>query len=556
MPKLSVIIPTYQRRDSLQNCLNALERQSLDPARFEVIVVIDGSNDGTTELLVKFRTRISLSHIWQENQGQAAARNHGASKARGDYLVILDDDVVADPALLEEHLKLQIALGGVVGIGNILYEPNDDDWYIGAYAKNWNLHFENLAERQPDWQDLYSGNMSIPRERFNDIGGFSTEHAIAHDAELGCRLQLARAEFAYAPAARVRHRNNKTRAKLIRETEARGAVSYRLSRKFGAVLSDLSASYQQIGPLPLLFFHVAHKTGISGRVLGRLRLALTDGQRTSWQKKVQQYVFWSGLRRAANDDDNYFWRSFTRGVPILAYHAFTRNRNHASRFIVSSDDFETQMQYLLDRGYSVISVAQFLALRRDGKLPTPDTVVVTVDDGYADFAEIAWPVMQEKRFNGTVFVVTERAGSKNTWDTSGELCDRELLSWEQLNQLASAGVEIGAHTRTHPTLVESSKDQLSQEVHGAKEDIEKHLGRSPDTFAFPFGEYNSEVLSMVSETGYEAACTVNPGMNTPDIEDMKLRRIEIFGTDSAWRFRLKVRFGARRPKLLQLIQGL
>ena len=105
-------------------------------------------------------------------------------------------------------------------------------------------------------------------------------------------------------------------------------------------------------------------------------------------------------------------------------------------------------------------------------------------------------------------------------------------------------------------LVESSKDQLSHEVHGAKEDIEQRLGRSPDTFAFPFGEYNSAVLSVVSETGYEAACTVFPGMNTPDIEDMELRRIEIFGTDSAWRFRLKVRFGARRPKLLQLIQGL
>ena len=123
MPKLSVIIPTYQRRDILQDCLNALERQSLDPAQFEVIVVIDGSDDGTTELLVKFKTRFSLSHIWQENQGQAAARNHGANKARGDYLVFLDDDVVADPALLEEHLKLQIALDGVAGIGNILYEP-------------------------------------------------------------------------------------------------------------------------------------------------------------------------------------------------------------------------------------------------------------------------------------------------------------------------------------------------------------------------------------------------------------------------------------------------
>ena len=130
-----------------------------------------------------------------------------------------------------------------------------------------------------------------------------------------------------------------------------------------------------------------------------------------------------------------------------------------------------------------------------------------------------------------------------------------MLSWDQLNQLASAGVEIGAHTRTHPMLVESSDDQLSQEVRGSKEDIEQRLGRSPDTFAFPFGEYNAKVLGVVSETGYEAACTVKPGMNTPGIEAMELRRIEIFGTDNAWRFKLKVRFGARRPQLLQLIQG-
>jgi glycosyltransferase involved in cell wall biosynthesis/peptidoglycan/xylan/chitin deacetylase (PgdA/CDA1 family) len=555
MPALSVIIPTYQRRDGLASCLNALARQTLEPRHFEVIVVVDGSVDGTLEFLEDQAPPFTLRAIWQENLGQGAARNHGANEATGGILVLIDDDVVADPTLLEAHLALQTEHDGVVGIGNIVYGSDANDWYARAYAANWNRRFDSLADRNLNWQDLYSGNISIPRELFHRVGGFPTDRVLAEDAELGCRLQEVGAAFVYVPGAIVRHRNSKPRSALIAETETQGAACYALSERFEIARSDLSAAYHSIRPHALLHFRIAYALRTPGEVLGTLPIGFVDSQRASWQWKIQQYVFWASLKRAAMRNDRHFWRNFTRGVPILAYHAFTAQSHQASRFVVSADDFEAQMQYLCDSGYHVISLREFAALRRDNRLPPPNTVVATFDDGYADFADIAWPTMRARGFTGTLFVVTGHAGARNTWDSDSELCNRELLSWADLRQLAEGGLEIGAHTRTHPNLTASSDDELQREVQGASDDLAKELGRKPGSFAFPFGEYNTKVVTALSHAGYEAACTVQPGLNAPHIDALELRRIEIFGTDSLWRFKLKLRYGARRPKAIQLLRS-
>src|SRR5215813_8372071 len=118
MVELSVVIPTYNRAESLRRCLLALGQQTQSAADFEVIVVVDGSSDGTCAMLERLSTPYQLVVIEQQpNQGAAVARNRGAERASGKYCLFLDDDIVAGPALIAEHLAGQrrsTTGGGVV----------------------------------------------------------------------------------------------------------------------------------------------------------------------------------------------------------------------------------------------------------------------------------------------------------------------------------------------------------------------------------------------------------------------------------------------------------
>src|SRR5689334_12557796 len=106
MAELSIIIATYNREQRLRVCLQSLARQTQPAADFEVLVVVDGSTDGTREMLARLRTPYALRTLWQPNSGQCAAQNRGIAEAAGRYCLLMDDDIVASPALVAEHLRL------------------------------------------------------------------------------------------------------------------------------------------------------------------------------------------------------------------------------------------------------------------------------------------------------------------------------------------------------------------------------------------------------------------------------------------------------------------
>src|SRR5262249_19023073 len=101
---MSVIIPTLNRADLLASALASLEKQTLAKARFEVIVVDDGSTDGTEAVCRRFARRLRLKYLRQSHRGIAAAKNAGIRSANGEVLFFFDDDDVADPNLLRQHL--------------------------------------------------------------------------------------------------------------------------------------------------------------------------------------------------------------------------------------------------------------------------------------------------------------------------------------------------------------------------------------------------------------------------------------------------------------------
>jgi glycosyltransferase involved in cell wall biosynthesis len=101
----SVLICTYNRADLLKQTLESLCHQTLDKSLFEVVIVDDGSQDSTREIALSFESRLPLNYSYQRNSGVASARNHALFLSKGDIVFFLDDDDIAAPSLLEEHVR-------------------------------------------------------------------------------------------------------------------------------------------------------------------------------------------------------------------------------------------------------------------------------------------------------------------------------------------------------------------------------------------------------------------------------------------------------------------
>ncbi len=489
MCKLSVVTPTFQRLKLLRQCIDALYRQTCEPDQFEVIVVIDGSTDRTLEYLENLDAPFQLKAYWQENSGQGSARNHGARKASGDYLLFLDDDIVGCPELVAEHARIQLDSGGAIGLGKLIIEPCvQDNWFTNSYMESWSRYYEELGTRTPDWQDLYSGNVSIPRKVFIESGGFSTDMLVAEDLELGCRLQEIGMKFIFIPAASGVHKDGKTQQELLSESQEQGKAHVKLAKRHPDALAVLSKTYHGFVTFKLFLLHLLFALKLPARFLAFLRLFISTKLLHRWRHSMQQYCFWTGVRIAMHAEGRHYWRAFVSGFPILMYHAFADKSKQSGRYIVSQKKFEQQMRWLHSNGYRVISFQELNRLRSGGELPPEKSIVLTFDDGYKDFFHVAYPVLKQYGFVATVFLVSQRVGKSNSWDSAGELSDRELLSWDAARSLSKDGLEIGAHTRTHPNLISQSCGQAREEIEGSLHDISNNLDLEPTTFAYPYGE--------------------------------------------------------------------
>ncbi len=191
MTVISVVMPTYNRLPRLQRVLKAFEKQTFSTANFEVIVVSDGSLDGTNDYLNSFRPSFPFVLIIQENQGPAAARNKGIDKASGDYILFVDDDVVPQPNLIYEHMRFHEMHENSVVVGPML-TPADFDmqpwvsWEQAMLVKQ----YAAMAEGQwaPTARQFFTGNASLLRSTLIDAGGFDTAFQRAEDLELAYRL--------------------------------------------------------------------------------------------------------------------------------------------------------------------------------------------------------------------------------------------------------------------------------------------------------------------------------------------------------------------------------
>jgi glycosyltransferase involved in cell wall biosynthesis len=208
-PTVSVVIPTYNRLSRLRRVLAALDVQTYPTEQFEVVVVSDGSTDGTDEFLADAKGPFELAVVTQRNQGPAVARNRGVEAARGAIVLFIDDDVVATPRLIEEHVESHAAqTGDAVVIGPMITPP-------GFAMRPWVAWEQDMLYKQYDamntgvygatFRQFYTGNASLPRQRFLDVGGFDARFRRAEDVELAYRLDEAGLQWIWNPDAVGHH---------------------------------------------------------------------------------------------------------------------------------------------------------------------------------------------------------------------------------------------------------------------------------------------------------------------------------------------------------------
>jgi len=212
MPELSVIVPTYNRRESLLRTLRALEGQTLDLSRFEVIVVSDGSSDGTSEAVSALKTPYALRFVDQKNAGPSRARNHGSELAHAELLVFVDDDIEPVKEFLAEHLAQHAKTQNLVVIGpqsGPFGEPMPPwiEWEHRMLQRQYDNFAAGVWEAGPN--NLYSGNFSLPRAALLACGGFNEGFTRQEDVELGFRLERAGLKFTFCGSANGIHRSSR-----------------------------------------------------------------------------------------------------------------------------------------------------------------------------------------------------------------------------------------------------------------------------------------------------------------------------------------------------------
>ena len=255
-PSFSIIVPTYQRRDMVCDAVRALCQQTYEGS-IEIIVVIDGSTDGTAAALANLDCSGRFKVIEQQNRGQSAARNRGALEAGGDILLFLDDDMICDPDLVHQHARMYLEGADAVA-GNIPLHSQSPPGVLTeavASAAVW----EQRSTLTPF--EIYAGQLSVRKSVFEALDGFDEGFAAGgnfgnEDVEFGARL-LERFKVRHNPKA-ISHQVNLVSAREFMDRAGQLAVAD----------MRLAAKHPELGRK--LFLHRAARRSRSQRLTYRV----------------------------------------------------------------------------------------------------------------------------------------------------------------------------------------------------------------------------------------------------------------------------------------------
>ncbi|MFZ4602490.1 MAG: polysaccharide deacetylase family protein [Caulobacterales bacterium] len=217
----------------------------------------------------------------------------------------------------------------------------------------------------------------------------------------------------------------------------------------------------------------------------------------------------------------------TTRLPVLMYHEVVAVDAEASRFATTIEAFEAQLRWLAEAGYQSIGAAEWANAVRAGR-PIPEkSVLITFDDAYVDFADLAWPALRRNGFSAALFAPALYVGKSPAW--RGAPKGQRLLDYTTLRGLSDDGCEIGSHAMSHRHLTSLGPEDMLEEAFESKKILEDMIGQEVNVVAYPFGDSDTAVRSAFRIAGFRGGFCAWGCASTLDDDPMNIARIEVRG---------------------------
>jgi peptidoglycan/xylan/chitin deacetylase (PgdA/CDA1 family) len=248
---------------------------------------------------------------------------------------------------------------------------------------------------------------------------------------------------------------------------------------------------------------------------------------------------------------NYFKKKFI----ILLYHKIGNYPENAKfpGLYVTEENFDKQIKYLKNKGYTFLTLSRMKQMYdeyyRDNtgkdinlnkKNKNDKFVSITFDDGSRSIYLKGLKIIKDNNVNATVFMVSDLIGDINAWDIKNGENKDEMLNAEELQEMIKSGIEIGAHTKTHPHLTMIDEKIAYEEISASKKILEEKLNIDINFFAYPYGDYNENVKNLVEKAGFQGACITKTGIVKNNADFFELRRVAIRHNTDFFKFKRKI----------------
>jgi len=234
-------------------------------------------------------------------------------------------------------------------------------------------------------------------------------------------------------------------------------------------------------------------------------------------------------------------------VPVLMYHRVGEAHNDwEARYAISASNFAAQMHTLADKGFRAVGIDRFLEWLNGGS-PLPEgAMLLTFDDGFRGVRDHALPVLEALDWPFTVFLVSDLIGSQDVWTRSSNPSGTTypLLDADEIRDMQKRGVSFHSHTRSHASLPRLDETRLADQLSGSRQALAGLLGHDVPYIAFPFGHQDERVEAATRAAGYRAAFSTQPGFNRQDVNPFRIRRIDVYGTDTPVMLLRKIKLGS------------
>jgi peptidoglycan/xylan/chitin deacetylase (PgdA/CDA1 family) len=244
--------------------------------------------------------------------------------------------------------------------------------------------------------------------------------------------------------------------------------------------------------------------------------------------------------------------SATARVPALMYHRVGDAHNDwEARYAISPENFAAHMQALARKGHRAIGIDALVDWLEGGP-PLPEgAILVTFDDGFRGVRDHALPVMEKLQWPFTVFLVSDLIGQEDIWTRAANPAGvtYPLLDAEEIRDMQRRGVSFHSHTRSHASLPTLDAEQLAEQLAGSRQALSALLGHGVPYIAYPFGHLDDRVEAATRAAGYRAAFSTQSGFNRRDVNRFRIRRIDVYGTDTPAMLLRKVRLGCNDGSL-------